>query len=78
MKTSTNSNIVRTYDAGRTTANMNVVRIDDPTHSTVLCVMSFDRVLGDLEVKWTVDGRPLPIAEKVAHIVRFIRFIHSL
>lgn len=78
MKTKSPSNVVRLYDAGQSTACIKVVRIEDAQHTTVLGVLSFDRVFGDLEVKWTVDGRALPLAEKVSHIVHFVRFIASL
>lgn len=47
-------------------------------YDTQLCEMTFDRVYGDLHVVWTVQGRELPLVDRIRYIVRFVNLLVRL
>ena len=52
-----------------------VIRDVDLVYSETLFYASYDREYGDLDYHFTVDGKHLPILQRIAILYRFFRYV---
>lgn len=65
--------------ATRDSVRIELVRLDDPEHTTVLGVFTFQRVTADVAMLWTVDGRKaLSVPDRLAFTFRCLRLTRKI